>query len=729
MSTGHAAYSLGGELQLPLPWRRDPTAWVVGLLALTLFLAPAAGATSELLLQDTLKSMIVAFGVLLSSLLLCWRTARQHEPPLWHLLLWLPLGLMAYAVGSAVWSHTYLATVEAVRWLILSLLLWVGLNSLRREHLPILVSGIHWGAVTASLWVALQFWVDFKLFPQGPNPASTFVNRNFFAEYAVCTLPFSALLVAQSRSLGSVALRTATASLTVIALMMTGTRSALVALMVLSMVLPWILYRYRERLGLRHWSRQMGVAATAVLLISLIGLGSIESGNPKVIEELRGSTPLGKALTRAVSMVEPAEYTERTFSARVVMWKATLRMIAAHPIVGVGAGAWEVEIPLYQVPGALTEDDFYAHNEIMQLLAEYGLVGWAFLLALLAYLGRVAWTLRRGAAEQEQAEAPVRALTVCSLLALLLVSNAGFPWRLASSGALFALNLAILAASDARLVRRPGPLVLPCPWRADSARVLMVALVASLGLAVFLSVQAVQVERRLVRAAQLALSITRSGAPNDPRWAATKEEILSLMDQGIAINPHYRKITPIVADELARWGDWENAVWIWESVVVSRPHVLALLANVGRGYAQMGHLERAREYLERARAIRPDALAVRSLEVMLLMRAGQEEQATALIQSAFRLDRYDMDLLNAAYALGVRAKDWPMAIAALQRRNRTWPQHAVDGWLKLGDLYAGAGINDSQKAIDAYRRAIELAPPAFKSQVRELVAPVYKDRL
>ncbi len=702
---------------------------VVGLLAVTLFLAPAAGATSELLLQDTLKSMIVALGVLLSALLLCWCTARQNEPSTWHFLLWLPLGLMTYAVGSAVWSHTYLATVEAVRWLILSLLLWVGLNSLRREHLPILVSGVHWGAVTASLWVALQFFLDFKFFAQGPNPASTFVNRNFFAEYAVCTLPFSALLVAQSRSLGTVALRTATVSLTVIALMMTGTRSALVALMVLSMALPWILYRYRERLGLRHWSRQMGVAATAMLLISLIGMGSMESGNPKIIEELRGSTPLGKALARTVSMAEPAEYTERSFSARVVMWKATLRMIAAHPVAGVGAGAWEVEIPLYQVSGAPTEDDFYAHNEILQLLAEYGLVGWAFLLALLAYLGRVAWTLRPDATEPEQAEAPVRALMLCSLLAFLLVSNAGFPWRLASSGALFALSLAILAASDARLVKRPSRVVLPCPWRADSARVLMVALVVSLALAVFLSVQAVQVERRLVRAAQLALSITRSGVPNDQRWAATKEEILSLMDQGIAINPHYRKITPIVADELARWGDWENAVWIWESVVASRPHVLALLVNVGRGYAQMGHLEKARAYLERARAIRPHALAVQSLDVMLLTLSGQEEKATALIKSAFRLNRYDMDLLNAAYALGVHAKKWSMAVEALHRRNQDWPQYAVDGWLKLGDLYAGADINDSAKALVAYRQAIKLAPLALKSQVREQVVPAYRDNL
>lgn len=170
MVSDHLAPAHDGAAQSTQSWRHDPTAWVVGLLALTLFLAPAAGATSERLLQDTLKSMIVAFGVLLAALLLSWSTARNQEPPRWHLLMWLPLGLMAYALGSAVWSHTYLATVEAVRWLILSLLLWVGLNSLKREHLPILVAGIHWGAVIASLWAALQFWVDFRLFPQGQAP-------------------------------------------------------------------------------------------------------------------------------------------------------------------------------------------------------------------------------------------------------------------------------------------------------------------------------------------------------------------------------------------------------------------------------------------------------------------------------------------------------------------------------------------------------------------------------
>ncbi len=57
-----------------------------------------------------------------------------------------------------------------------------------------------------------------------------------------------------------------------------------------------------------------------------------------------------------------------------------MRIIQKRPITGVGAGAWEVDIPLYQTEGSQLETDYYVHNEILQLLAEYGLVGWLFLL-------------------------------------------------------------------------------------------------------------------------------------------------------------------------------------------------------------------------------------------------------------------------------------------------------------------------------------------------------------
>lgn len=149
------------------------------------------------------------------------------------------------------WSHTYLAGVEAIRWFVFSLLLWLGLNRLTRDNLPIVAQGIHWGAVMASLWVALQFMVNFNLFPQGPNPASTFVNRNFFAEFVVCTVPFSAWVLATARGQDlKIALRSLFLAFNVLAIMMTGTRSAMVALAMLAVVLPLVLHRYRMQLGL-----------------------------------------------------------------------------------------------------------------------------------------------------------------------------------------------------------------------------------------------------------------------------------------------------------------------------------------------------------------------------------------------------------------------------------------------------------------------------------------------
>src|SRR5512133_2332722 len=172
---------------------------LVAIFAVMMFLAPALGVPHEEMLQDTLKSIVVSFSALGAALLFSWEQRDRREPLRWHALVWLPLLLMAYALGSMAWSHAYLGAVEAIRWFVFALIAWLGVNCLSRDRLSTLAWGIHAGAVVASLWAALQFWVDFGLFPQGPHPASTFVNRNFFAEFAVCTLPFSALLLARAR--------------------------------------------------------------------------------------------------------------------------------------------------------------------------------------------------------------------------------------------------------------------------------------------------------------------------------------------------------------------------------------------------------------------------------------------------------------------------------------------------------------------------------------------------
>lgn len=717
----------------PLPLEVARGDWTVPILAFMMFLAPTAGVPTEFMLQDTLKSIIVAFAALGAALAFFWQQRNRRDGLRWHALVWLPLGLCLYALGSMVWSHTYLAGVEAVRWFIFALLLWLGANTIGRDKVSTLAWGIHAGAVGASLWTVLQFWVDFRFFPQGPNPASTFVNRNFFGEFVVCTLPFSFLLLARARQSATIFVLALTIGFNIVAMLMTGTRSALIAGGVLLAVLPVILVLYRKQFAFAGWDSGKRIIAGGVLVATVLGLGMISTSNAKLIEENRiegrGLNALQRSFARAQSLAVTEEYTVGSFSVRLVMWKATGRMIQARPFSGVGAGAWEVDIPLYQADGAQLETDYYVHNEILQLLAEYGAVGWIFLLCLLAYLVRAAWQTLRNRTPDGLAEAPLRAITLASLLAFLIVSNAGFPWRMAATGAMFALGLAILAASDARLALRGATAATRVPWKPVYSQVGAVIMMACGALAAFITQQAAECEAKIVQAVKLALTVSQSGDYQNPRWDKTKREMLTLIKQGTDINPHYRKITPMVADELAKWGDWKNAIWIWESVVGSRPYVTAIMSNIARGYAQLGDPATAFTYLERAKKLQPNAPSVVSLEVILLSRSGKEPEAFKIAKQRIEAGQYDYDLVGAGYTLAVRAKDWPLAVKALELRNQGWPAQKVDGLLKLGDIYAATEIKDEAKALQFYKDAIATAPEKDKTATRARIPTIYQPKL
>jgi O-antigen ligase len=695
------------------------------LMAVLMFLAPALGVPHEEMLQDTLKSMIVSFGALAAALVFFWQQRSRGEPLRWHGVMWLPLGLTAYALGSMAWSHTYLGAVEAIRWFIFSLLVWLGLNTLSRERLPTLAAGIHLGALVAALWAALQFWFDFRFFPEGPPPASTFVNRNFFAEFAVCTLPFAAILLARARQSAHVALLSFSSAFIVVAILMTGTRAALIAMWLqLLVVLPYIAWLYRGQLAFSGWSRSTRWLAAGLLIATVAGLGVIPTGDPKIAVEGRGITALERGFERTASI----SASDPSLGIRMVMWKATGRMIRDRPLSGVGAGAWENAIPLYQADGAQLETDYYVHNEFLQLVAEYGLVGWLFLLALMAYLLDAFRRTLMGRLPQAQAEGPWRAVLLCSLLSLMVVSNVGFPWRMASTGALFALCLAGLAASDARLGLRPRWAAARIRWRPAMSRAALPVVAMSIVLATYISQQAAQAEQKIVEATKIALSISASGDPRDPRWGPTKDGMLALIREGIAINPHYRKITPMVADELARWGDWRDAIWIWESVLSSRPHVVAIISNVSRGYATLGQTDKAVQYLHRAEQIQPHAPAVLALQVILYSRIGQQAKALEVARQAIADKVYDYDLVNASFALAARTGDYELAAEAMRLRITHWPETSAQAYVQLGHMYA-TGPKDRDKALDAFKQALVLAPAAQRDALLRQIPPDYRGPL
>ena len=702
--------------------------WTVVILALMMFVTPAIGVPNELMLQDTLKSMIAAFAAVSAGLLFFWQQRNRREGLRWHALMWLPLALMFYALGSMTWAHTFLGGVEAVRWFIFSLILWLGINTLSRQRTPYLIEGIHWGAFVCSLWAVLQFYFDFTFFPQGPNPASTFVNRNFFAEFVVCTFPFTVYLLAQAKTSSRIALLAFTLGFNIVALMMTGTRGALTALWLLLLVLPIIVVVYRRQFAIKSWDSGKRILACGILIATVITMGLSSSGNPKIISDRAEfgnlKTPFDMAFKRTASI----STTDGSLGIRFIMWKATGEMIKAKPLTGVGAGAWEAMQPLYQVEGSQLETDYYVHNEILQLLAEYGLTGWLFLLFLIGYLLTAAWRTVRNRTPEGLAEAPVRSIVLASLLAFLVVSNIGFPWRMAATGCIFALCLALLAASDARLSIRGPAAASRLSWRPAYSQALAVVMMVSLALTAYISQQAAATESKIVTAVKMALSISQSGDVNNPKWDKTKREMLTLAKDGIAINTHYRKVTPMIADEMAKWGDWKNAVWVWESVVLSRPYVVALMSNIARGYSQLGNTEKALEFLARCEKLQPNAVSVRSLKVILLSRSNKEAEAATLAKTSLDEGIYDYDLLSAAHVLGMRKSDFDMAIKGLEARNKGWPASRADGYQKLAQIYTSYKKDDA-KAIASYKSMLESAPEKDRDALRKQIPAQFQASL
>jgi hypothetical protein len=107
----------------------------------------------------------------------------------------------------------------------------------------------------------------------------------------------------------------------------------------------------------------------------------------------------------------------RTDSAR-----AALRLVADHPLFGVGPGR---AVFTWTVPNGQLVSGHYAHNEYLQVLVELGAIGFVLLVSLLA---AVAVTVRRGRATARPAV--LWSGAVAALVALLVHSGLDFLWQL-----------------------------------------------------------------------------------------------------------------------------------------------------------------------------------------------------------------------------------------------------------------------------------------------------------
>lgn len=333
--------------------------------------------------------------------------------------------------------------------------LWIAVNSLATlERLRSLGNFAGAYGLAMALYALLQhFTSDGRFYWLRPNSESIsafgpFVNHNHFAGY-MNMLIFVPLALALSRSVRSElrlfhGFAVVIMGISVAASLSRGGAISLLAGAMFFLIGSFMLRR-KEKIdgpGALPWSR---VAAVGVIVIAMVAGGLWIAAGP--------------VAERAIQTVEQARSSEalEALAGRSWIWKDTLRMISANPLLGVGLGAYETAYPAYSSnDGTLRVSE--AHNDYLQAVADGGVTGALVVMWFLFLLSR---SFTRGVSSSLLYRDPLlRTLalgTASSIFTMLIHSLFDFNLQLPSNALLFlTLSAALYQIGSQAAARAPG---------------------------------------------------------------------------------------------------------------------------------------------------------------------------------------------------------------------------------------------------------------------------------
>lgn len=234
---------------------------------------------------------------------------------------------------------------------------------------------------------------------------SLFQDVNYYSSYLLMAFAFAAGLALTAKERHQKVLFSMAALVLTVTVVATVSRSALAVLIVVVFVFAGFLLVSQK--GARKYlgpvTIGLFVATGAVLVFTDVG--------NKLVDLL--------TLSRRVESVVQGR--DASFEQRMTILGITQQIIEAHPIVGVGFGAFEKTFDSYQGGNLSTGFGRSAHNTALRILAETGVIGFlaaiVFVVALLSYLVRA---LRRVAPVQEKTLMFAVIASICSFFMMSL---------------------------------------------------------------------------------------------------------------------------------------------------------------------------------------------------------------------------------------------------------------------------------------------------------------------
>lgn len=334
-------------------------ALVAGLVLAAVLRVRQAGALPASLSPGALRAMVAS----------AWHRNRLVVVLFGALLAYLAVIVLSLAVATDRAS----TIKEIVKWSEVLAVLACGAYLVRGAEQVRLIA---WSAIAAGVAEALIGYAQWALaagasqLAEGGRVFGTFGQPNPYAGYLNLALPLALGLAAFGRDMRERLVAGAAAVLLLGAEALSASRGGLIGLAVAVVVLAAV--------GLRRERIAALLAGAGVVLFALAAFTSLLPH------------ALSAALLRPLRLegISPdAPVTNANFSTmeRLAHWIAGLRMFAAHPLLGVGAGNYDAAYPRYAFnPSVWPEALGHAHNYYINAAAETGLLG---LLAFLVVAG------------------------------------------------------------------------------------------------------------------------------------------------------------------------------------------------------------------------------------------------------------------------------------------------------------------------------------------------------
>lgn len=529
---------------------------LLALLALTI--AP----TFDEINADTFKSILIAVGAFAGLWMASRRRSvlagaldtitRWREPSSW-----VAIGaalMLAHAVGSMAWASFIPAAKEAARWVVFFAIFMLAQSSTQPHDISRTLVRLSLASLVVSTFGMIQFFYGLNIFPQTAEPASSFINRNFAAEVVACLMWTHLYVARRCQTAQGAAWYGAQFGLAAVYIVTCATRSAMLSTALLgALYLGWTFARSPKALKVSTLHALGGALALAV------GLLAFTSSAPSFEGDRYHALAMKKWASTSLTGDE-----DGSASIRKEILVATVKAAAQSAPLGLGAGALGEHLIDFQETKGGYEVEDYAHNEYLQWMAEYGLVGAAFSLALLSFaLFRVrAWTTKTGQSDSATEET---GHLLAMLGALLVVMALGFPVHLTGGLALLALVTGFLN-QPWRLPSCDRAKLPPSSTPAERTAYLILA-----GLSLYIGIVAASTEWSLNTSRKISLQVQSylSGMSDDMKKYRT--EASNMADEALPWAKWNHRVLGLTADELASIGEFATAKALYEEYLAVRP--------------------------------------------------------------------------------------------------------------------------------------------------------------